>query len=109
MKRQPRTPKTSAYQQARQERIARVREAVRQGVTVSEIARIAGMKRSTVHRVMSELGLECGGVRLQQDRDRQIYRDWLGGESYLRLAARYGLAKSNIHRIVTREKSLEAA
>lgn len=101
-------PRVSAYKQRRMEREATIREAAKALPSISAVSRATGMKYATVQRVMAELGLACGGTRLYEERDREIYREWRNGNSYRALEARYGLAKSNIHRIVMREKSLDA-
>ena len=106
--RAPVQPKISAYKQRRMDRESAVRAAAKTLPTISAVSRATGLKRATVQRVMAELGIACGGTRLYEDRDREIYREWRAGNAYRALATRYGLAKSNIHRIVMREKSLDA-
>lgn len=107
----PKAPKPKSVSDYRAAKIAlaeRIRAAAKDAPSIAAVARITGIKRQTVQRHFSAMGLTVTGLRTERERDAAIYADWCSGTPYRVLADRYGVSKSNIHRIVTREKA-EAA
>lgn len=80
---------------------AKVAELAAQGITMRVMADSLGISRQAVQRHINALGLTGRKISRTADRDAQIIADWRAGMAYRSIAAKYGIAKSNVHRIVT--------
>jgi len=80
---------------------AKVAELAAQGITMRVMADSLGISRQAVQRHINALGLTGRKINRTADRDAQMIEDWRAGMAYRSIAAKYGIAKSNVHRIVT--------
>lgn len=83
----------------------RVRLAATDCSTIPEIAARVGISRMAAQRHLNALGM-CPESGRKLERDAAIIEDWRNGMAYRHIAAKYGIAKSNVHRIVGRVKGM---
>lgn len=88
--------------QEREEMRAKVAEAAKRGATMQSMADELGISRQAVQRHINALGMTGRKISRTADRDAQMIEDWRAGMAYRAISAKYGVAKSNVHRIVTR-------
>jgi transposase len=102
----PAPRKPSAWQAEHAATRERVRLAAAEIGTIPEIAARVGISRMAAQRHLNALGL-CpeGGRKLE--RDAAIVEDWRNGMAYRHIAEKYGIAKSNVHRIVGRAAGMD--
>jgi DNA-binding CsgD family transcriptional regulator len=81
---------------------AKVAEEAKRGGTMVQIAEVLGISRQSVQRHINALGLTGRKISRTSDRDAEIIADSRAGMAYRAIAAKYGIAKSNVHRIVMR-------
>jgi len=80
------------------------------GNTLEEIEMISGISKSKVHNVLVNAGVKRrprGPSRQNHERNAKIVADRKSGLKYRELAEKYGLALSNVKRIVQRARAAE--
>jgi transposase len=96
----------SDWRQAQDEIRAKVAAMAPHGGTMWQMAQALGVSRQVVQRHMTALGLKAAPQSRTVERDAAMHAEWQAGAPYRALAAKYGISKSNVHRIVTAQEAM---